>query len=395
MLFFLKRIVRKPVPGIITAVCMAVITLLICLLNAGEAELIRRIDETYTEIKVECAVTNLTGTGDDNLNITYRAVNLFLEDPRYGSIVSEVSFLDYLENVRIRSNCNGKVGNETVTISGLNDITIARELRPEEETFISWADGYDASVFKGSAPVCVVPESLYSGEEEMEITFVHMYEKDRTDTVTLRVAGTYRGFKNNVYCPWEVAAEEEIKLEGYIHADALNAVFRDNYRIDEFREKCASQYFAEVDPKGAPAGTGNSSYRYALDIYDDVLERTIRGLETNKTVFAVCGMLTIAVSIGVGFVIGSIISKRNEKIFALKLVMGSEKRTIWAEVICELALFSLIGIAAAIAVSYAVTGYSPPWITVAASFAAEIVGITVVVVSVLNRDVLSLSGRKE
>ena len=75
--------------------------------------------------------------------------------------------------------------------------------------------------------------------------------------------------------------------------------------------------------------------------------------------------------------------------------MGSEKRTIWAEVICELALFSLIGIAVAIAVSYTVTGYSPPWITVAASFAAEIAGITVVVVSVLNRDVLSLSGRKE
>ncbi len=397
MLFLIKRITRNPVPGIITAACMAVIVLLICLLNAGEAELEKQIEETYSSIRVQCAITNLTGTSDNDLSIANWAVNLFLEDPRYSNTFSEVSFLDYVHNVRIKSNCRAAVNGKTVTVSGLNDISVARELRPEEESFISWDEGYDSSVFKGTGYFCVVPESLYTSRE-LEITFLNEYDDSISDTIRFVVAGTYRGFKEIVYCPWAIVAEEELKLDEIIHADSLYADIIDNHRIDEFWEKCASRYFAKVDPEGVPQEWEGAIYKYyiyALSIYDDVLKTTIRSLETNRNIFAVCGMLTVAVSIGVGFVIGSIISKRNEKIFALKLVMGSEKRMIWAEVICELALFSLIGIAAAIAVSYAVTGYSPPWITVAASFAAEIAGITVVVVSVLNRDVLSLSGRKE
>ena len=397
MPFYIKTIFRRPASCIISAVCMATITFLLCNFSSGNAKLEGQIDETYSGIKVKCAITNLTGTNDDNLEIANWAVNLFLEDPRYSNTFADISFLDYVSNVCIKSNCLAIVNGTTITVSGLNNISIARELRPEEDIFISWNKGYDSSIFYGNEQVCVIPESMFEGQE-LKVTFFNKFDDSKSDTLSFVVAGTYHGYKDIVYCPWGIVAEEEMKLDEVIHADSLYADIIDNHRIDEFWEKCASKYFAKVDPEGVPQEWEGAIYKYyiyALSIYDDVLKTTIRSLETNRNIFAVCGMLTVAVSIGVGFVIGSIISKKNEKIFALKLVMGSEKRTIWAEVICELALFSLIGIAAAIAVSYAVTGYSPPWITVAASFAAEIAGITVVVVSVLNRDVLSLSGRKE
>ena len=272
MLFLIKRITRNPVPGIITAACMAVIILLICLLNAGEAELEKQIEETYSSIRVQCAITNLTGTSDNDLSIANWAVNLFLEDPRYSNTFSEVSFLDYVHNIRIKSNCRATVNGKTVTVSGLNDISVARELRPEEESFISWDEGYDSSVFKGTGYFCVVPESLYTSRE-LEITFLNEYDDSISDTIRFIVVGTYRGYKEIVYCPWAIVAEEELKLDEIIHADSLYADIIDNHRIDEFWEKCASKYFAKVDPEGVPQEWEWAIYKYyiyALSIYDDV-----------------------------------------------------------------------------------------------------------------------------
>lgn len=404
MPYLLRRVRRRKKMCIIVGLSAFIAGVLVFGFHLGSLSMARQVEEVIDNSVVTCAVTNLTGTQQDRLMLPDWAANLFRDATSESVHVSKTSFMDYVKDVRMKFSMEADSPCGSTQVFGVTSIYADRSITPQEN-MIDWLDGFDDSVFESDAEVCVVSDDLYallqqSGSNKLILSVKARNIKERTADLTLTVAGVLHGKNGAVYCPWASASKVCLDLNGYLGVDCISATIKDNRRIDEFKEKCASIYFASVDPRGVPQPWEVSpiydSYPYALEVYDQTLNETVKTLENGMTVFRICQIAVVILTLGLGFIVGNLSVKHRQKELALQNVLGLPRRSIYSEIFVEFIIVSFSCLAVCVAVLAIIFQASPPWIYIAAVFAASCLGVMIGAMPILtNKDVLLMAKKSE
>lgn len=401
--FVLEALRRKKTSFVIglTALLMAAI---LYGLQIGDKAMEGRFESVMANTKVECAVTNLTGTQVDDLDMPAWAPNLFQPVNERTIHVPETSFLDYLTDIRLKTSREGKLYGtwQKITLVGLNSIAADHDLDAESAA-ITWTPGYDEQLLAGDGMFCLLTSDLYEDlqtqenwNETVQVMVEARFGEGTFTTEELAVVGVVYGPKSTVYCPWQVAVDAGYEVEGSYYADSISATIADNHKIDEFREKCVDIYFATVDPKGEPQPWEASpiyvNYPYAFEIYDEMLQQSLDALERNQFVFRLCQKLAVGVTLIIGLVIGNLSTRQQQKELALKYVLGCSKWRIVYEISAAHFLLSVLGSAAAVAVLFVLFRTTPPWAMLVLALATNYLGAVLAACKVfISKDLLQIT----
>lgn len=368
--------------------------ILLCSMYIGERSMEAQIEEVYNNTTVTCAVTNLTGTQSDHLELPAWLVRLFQKPTEDAVHIPETSFLDYLTDIAFKLSIEGNIGEQNVNLAGISSLYADRDFRPESHR-IRWLGEYDESAFQSEEAVCVVPEEIYQslpgsdGEADLTVRISGAFNKEITTDLTMKIIGISTGKPDTIYCPWQLAADAFESVSGTLCADCIYATIADNHKIEEFKERCVGKYFATVDPHGEPQEWPESpiydSYPFAFMIYDDVLRQTVASLQQSQSAFRLCRLAITFLTMGLGFVFGNLSTRRRQNEIALQYVLGLPAPLIFAEAWLEHLIVSTIGFtASAVPLCILFRGVLP-WSNLLIAFAANSLGAAAAVLQVLSK----------
>lgn len=401
--YLLRRMRRRKKMCFAVCIMGFAVSALLYGFHVGDLSMDRQVEDVLDNMVVTCAVTNLTGTQSDYLELVEWAVNLFRERD-VNSNIPESFFLDYLEDIQMKLSTSGELSGQSINVVGVNTLRADHTLRPEEDR-ISWFEGYDETIFSQEAALCIVSEDLYQGLEpgdsadrEITLKIQGKYNKEKVTELKLTIVGTCSGKQATVYCPWSIAEDAYRSVNGFLDADCIYATIIDNRKIEEFKDRCAREYFAEVDPKGVPQPWEKSplydSYPYAFAVYDETMNQTVESLRQNQSIYRLCQKFIVVLTLGMGFVIGNLTTKQRQRELALQYVLGLPRGRIFAEVWVEHLTVCGTGVVLATLIFLVISRAAPPWGYLLAAFGANCLGVAAALLPVLiNDDILQVVKR--
>ncbi len=391
--YLLQRLRRSPMPYLLTFTVSLAMALLLGLLALGDVRLSRKIDEVYQNTTVTCDVTNLTGTQADHLQLPAWVLRLLLGEkgpdmgPDYKANPLEARFQDYLIGGQAKLTLSAVYHGNAVSLIGITGLSADTMLRVENGCVITWREGYDGAVFSKEADACLVPEGWVTEEEE---TLSLSLADGEALSLTLKIAGTYHGELEAVYCPFASAMRWSMESQGMILADSASATFLDCRKIDEFWAVCGSLYFAAPNAKGTPTPwEGNAvyaAYPFALTINDSTLRQTVGSLQKNRELSQLCRLVITALAAVLSFVKSFLLIRQREKALALQCVMGCGKRSIFLESWAEDSIPALLGLGLGAAISGLLC--RPPVSSVILTLASGVIGAALAILTFLQRDLI-------
>lgn len=398
--YLLRRMRRRKKMCIIVGLASLMAGILVYGFHLGVVSMTDQIENVLDNSEVTCAVTNLTGTQADGLMLPDWASNLFRETTPESVHIPTTSFLDYVDNIKMKFSMEADCLNCNVNVFGVTSIFADRSISLQEQS-IEWFNGFDDSVFESDANACIISDDLYSlfqqsGNSKLELTVKARDNNNLTSTIPLDVAGILHGKSASVYCPWETASKVCLDLNKNLNVDCISATIIDNRKIEEFKEKCANIYFAEVDPRGVPqpweASPIYESYPFALEIYDKTMNETIATLKSGMLIFNVCQIVTVILILCMGFIVATLSIRHRQRELALQNVLGFSKWNIFYEIFIEYVAVSFTCLAIGVAALALISKVSPPWFYIAAVSAAGCLGtVAGALPLILNKDILLMT----
>ncbi len=342
-----RRFLRLPVPAMGVLLFAAILSAVLCGLEMANLAEQEKYEETYRTISVEATITNLSGTKYTSLQISSIFTELFEENGDLGSYVTD------LQKVSTRA-IDGKYTN--YLLCGITSTDLSPELSPDNGTTITWNQGYSEGIFAGNQLLCLIPNGMptqtdpETGAEYVDLYFTHRPTVDKSTEYTCRltVAGTYLGGSGKtVYAPYFVWAQVCRELEDFIYVQAFRATLKNNGDLEAFCQ-AAKAWFAEPNPLGKETPWNNplySHYPFALDINDELLQRSAATLQNSITVNRVCTVLVLCLSAGAGLLIGFLMVRSRKREIALMRTMGTPRFSIYGGFALEQMLCFVAGIA--------------------------------------------------
>ena len=335
-----KHIFRKPLAALAVLCFGAVIALTLCGLKKAQAEALVQYQEVFRNVKVDCRVTNLTGSQSDNLHIFPALYSQFLDSGTpLGALV---------ENVQIKGTTDITWNGETYTLVGLNATQADRNLLPENGCTIFWNEGLGEWIFSGDEAVCLVSVELEKElkKAELEAFPLHLeagIPQFQDYDGELVLAGTYQGSNNRcIYCPWDSYVAMAKTVGSGDEADSLSATLRDNNLLTQLREE-ASRYLAQPDPNAAGLDMVGEYY-LALDINDYQLTQAKTNLENSMTVIRIGTALVLTLSAGAGAFVGFLIIRNRKREIILMRTMGTPAYGIFGSFALEQLACVVLGV---------------------------------------------------
>lgn len=345
ILHTLRRLRRTPVPALGVLFFAAILSVVLCgLQKANDAEL-EKYNDTYHTIPVQFSVTNLSATTSSNLDIPAMIADVFIQEDGLAKYVSD------LQRV-----CKHAVAgiNSNYTLVGITSTALSNELWPENGTYILWNEGYGEKIFSSNDSVCLVPNSMMvltdegTGAAYVELDFECWKNDPMTEySCKLKVVGTYMGGDGkSIYCPYAIGEQVYAELEEFMSVQAIRATLRNNDDLEELRT-VSKRWFSEPNPLGEKTLWGEFGYDYylyALDINDDLLQRSSVTLQNSISTNRICTVIVLCLSAAAGFLIGFLMVRNRKKEIALMRTMGTPNRSIYFGFTLEQMLCVVLGI---------------------------------------------------
>ena len=327
----LKRLKCAPIPAIATLLFSAIISVIICTLQASNDAELQHYEEAYQSVPVTVTVIGLPQQDGQFDQRMYYWVSALFTDKKTVKVYDyfaanndderlalmgklepiQASLAEYVKDVQIKMQQHITTINGTSYdrggwpyLIGMTSLSCDKQLLPEYGCEITWYEGYDESIFAGDEPVCLIPESMATtmyydnGNGAADLLFegvggewvprldengepimqdgLPLLTKENTEyNYSLKIVGTYTaGDKKSIYCPLSIIEQvfEELKQHPRVFVESLSATIADNKRIEEFREK-ASIVFTEPSsismeiPWKCGISVDNSSYYYENYVY--------------------------------------------------------------------------------------------------------------------------------
>lgn len=351
----LKRIQRSPVPALAVLLFASILSLVLCGLDAASKQELEDYQYIYRTTPVTFTVTNLTGTQSDNLALPAWAADVFV-----GDALLPHSLKDYMKDVRIQAEFRMNPMMDTLhadeTPMDTTNITVCGITSGEQVmgNGITWLDSTEEMPLLSAERICIIPESMAVNEklpQTMSFLFVYQDIGLNGELITheyeleLKVAGTYQGNGETVYCPYSVMKGIYGQLDRKTEVDFITAVLEDNDLLVEAREE-ARYWFPEPDLSGAkiPWTFGSyTHYPYALRIDDSQLRSLEETLENSLAINRICTTLVFLLSAGAGFFIGFLMVRSRKREIALMRTMGTPNQGIFNGFVLEQMLCVLLG----------------------------------------------------
>ncbi len=342
-----RRFLRLPVPAMGVLLFAAILSAVLCGLEMANLAEQEKYEETYRTISVEATITNLSGTKYTGLQISSIFTELFEENGDLGSYVTD------LQKVSTRA-IDGKYADHL--LCGITSTVLSPELSPDNGTTITWNQGYGAEIFATDRLACLIPQGMTpekdeeTGEQYVELHFEHWKDIGQINEYNCRltVVGTYAGGSGKtVYAPYSVCAQAYRELGDFMYVQAFRVTLKNNGDLEAFRE-AAKDWFAEPNPLGKETPWDNplySHYPFALDINDELLQRSAATLQNSITVNRVCTVLVLCLSAGAGLLIGFLMVRSRKREIALMRTMGTPRFSIYGGFALEQMLCFIAGIA--------------------------------------------------
>ncbi len=405
----LQALKRAPIPAIAILLFAAIISIIICALQASNEAELRNYEEAYQAIPVTVTVTEPNGASDDLL-IDSWVLDLFERDEpikiydasnwdKYDKpseffrteVPVELSLAEYVKDIQVFAKLpittingtNYTTASGTTMLYGITSLPCDKQLLPENGCQITWYEGYDESIFTGEELLCIVPEGMvdnynkggdvdlyFSAKSETPVVRVDengelvlidgdiVFDLPKTEyNCALNVVGTYTaGDGKSIYCPYSFIKQLYDELGKIIIARSLSATLQDNRRLDEFRE-AASYCFLEPSPDakrtswgveidtGLPMKYAEKSYPYALDIDDNHLFELAAILEDSIKFNRTVTLIVVTLSAVAGFLVGFLMIRRRKRDILLMRMVGESNARVYVGFVLEQMICIILGIA--------------------------------------------------
>ncbi len=344
--YSIKRLLRAPLSALGVLLFAAVLSAVLCGLQAASDQELQKYNDTYHSIPVELTVTNLSASKTTNLNIPGWIMDLFT-----GSQSRDPDFCGYVEDVQMimtyRLYDGGKLSDP---VAGITSIGVCKEFLPEAGGSIEWFDGYDESILSTNERVCLVEKGNPS--ETVSLMFIQegniASKHPQIYRRTFKVVGTYTSDAASAlyYCPFETMKDLYREMIVPFKVQTLKATLADNDQLEEFRAKAAN-WFAKPNAVGKAMEWGEYGYDYypfALDINDDLLQQATATLENSMLINKLCALLVFVLSAGAGFLIGFLMIRGRKREIILLRAMGTSNLAIYAGFTFEQMLCVILGV---------------------------------------------------
>ena len=398
----IKRIRCAPVSAIAVLLFAAVISVIICALQASNDKEMRHYEATYQAIPITLTITDPTKeavASDYGYFMISWVLDLFTDKSTVEIIdvsaannrqeklaianrtaPTEISLKEYVKDLQIQMSSaietiNGNEyggGKSTSMLIGLTSLSCDKKILPENGCEIKWYEGYDESIFSGDKPVCLIPERMAktryydngNGETVLYFNYTMTTIKDGVMTVvdsgeyecTLKIVGTYTaGDELSIYCPFPIIEQVYDELGKEPRVDSLSATIADNRRLGEFLEK-ANLFFMDPSQKDDEIPWGitlinrsthykNDFYRYVMDINDEHLAELSAILEESIRFNRFVMILVVILSVISGFLVGFLMVRRRKRDIMLMRMVGESNARVYVGFALEQMICIILGIA--------------------------------------------------
>ena len=388
----LKTIKRAPVRAVAVLLFAAIISVIICALQASNDAEMRNYQETQQSIPITVTLTDPTGTNTDQVIPETWVLDIFtgknpvqVIDKNNKEYITNISFAEYFKDIQVKSQ---RIVDELNTIEakdiknpmiyGITSLTCEKMLLPEYGGQITWYAGYDESIFAGEDSVCIIPEgmsSLYdNGKGELVLDFLSTSHSPTVTVIdgepviefkttefhcTVKIVGTYTGGDGkSIYCPYPIVAQICQELEEQMIVWSLSATLADNSKLDEFRQKMSlcfiepSQDNNEIPWEYSLKCSGfntdytitRDTYSYALDINDDNLFDLSAILEDSIKFNRTVTVFVVILSVISGFLVGFLMVRRRKRDIMLMRMVGESNARVYAGFALEQMICIILGI---------------------------------------------------
>ena len=404
----MKNLKRAPVRAVAVLLFAAVITMIICALQAtNEAELLH-YEEAYQAVPIKFSITHPFYKGEAlgvGSNLPMWALDLFTDkndveiidvsvakdDQEKSKIIlnavigntelTKISLKEYVKDLQVKlstafrtvngNNYTSATG--TSKLIGITSIYSDKQLFPEYGCEITWYEGYDESIFASDEAVCLIPESKAttkhydngSGEAVLYFEYSAIMHINGVATevesgeyeCTLKIVGTYTaGDELSIYCPFPIVEQVYEGLGKEPRIESLSATIADNRRLDEFIEK-ANMFFMDPSQKDEEIPWGIAlidrakreyicdNYRYAIDINDDNLSDLAAILEDSIKFNRTVTVFVVILSVISGFLVGFLMVRRRKRDIMLMRMVGESNARVYAGFALEQMICIILGIA--------------------------------------------------
>ena len=403
----IKRFCRAPVPAIAILLFAAIVSVIICALQASNEAELRNYEEAYQAVPVKFSITHPFYNGEAlglGSNLPVWILDLFTDknaveiidvsdikdDQEKQKIIinavidntelTKISLKEYIKDLQVKMSTafrtiNGKNYTSaagTTNLIGITSIYSDKQLLPEYGCEITWYEGYDESIFAGDEKVCLIPESKATtkyydngnGEAVLYFKYSAMMQLNGVSTevksgeyeCTLKIVGTYTaGDELSIYCPFPIVEQVYEGLGKEPRIDSISATIADNRRLEEFREK-ANMFFMDPSQKDEEIPWGIAlidrekrehiydNYRYAIDINDENLAELAAILEDSIKFNRTVTVFVVILSVISGFLVGFLMVRRRKRDILLMRMVGESNARVYVGFVLEQMICIILGI---------------------------------------------------
>lgn len=351
------RFRRAPAFAISVVVLAAILSGVLCGLQAANRAEQRHYETLCESTPVKLVVTNLSGTRRTGLTLPSFVLRVFTKTTTENSLAPYIKGIEAKMDTYCQMASIGERYMGAVNVVGISNLQVSGDLLKGSKSMVTWLEGYDESVLAGKDEVCIVPESWIADDGDLSLPIQVSLNFSYTpgsfgasvtyDTaVTYTVVGIHSVSDTAVYCPFQQMQRIYSRLGKPAELDAIQGTLIDNSLQEEVRQ-VANAWFAEPNPTGTKTPWRYSYYFYypfALDIDNDILVTAERTLKTSILTNQICAFLVFVLSAGASFFVGFLMIRSRRREIALMRTLGTSNLVIYGEFMLEQLTCVLAGV---------------------------------------------------
>ena len=335
--YLLKRLRRHPSEAIVSAAIVLVIVVFLIGLQASRDGLLADMERAYDTIEIRCRVTSADNSREYSLPITEDYVSMLTEEG--GELYPYVKDVFLLETYKHASILPGDTPPEQYYGAAGRSVELHMTNDPESYSLkkgavFEYLEGYSSASFAGDEPICVISEKLESLVEEDGTIIVRVSQG--TVAMKMKVVGVYGDEIDTVFGAWQPLLELISTIDWKPNVGSMAFTIADNRELDVAKALLRDYY--------VPASKlNNDSVQLGLVVDDSLFVDTITVYERSLSLLNVVQTLVYVLSIGISFLVSYLNIRSRRLELAVMRSMGTRYIALYVEVLCEHAIFFLIG----------------------------------------------------
>ncbi len=295
-------------------------------------------NDTVSNTKINCVVTNARGTDSGNLQMLSAFVEMLEGKRRERGCYLD----DYVTNVRAKATVSLEYP-KGAALRRILSIDSDPALHQVEGAVVTFAEGWTEAALRGKEQVCLVSSDLQTQGDSITIS------ESEEQKIDLHIIGTVAGGPGNtIYCPYFMPYTQGESVAFMTQSCSFD--IRDNARLEETKEELY-QWF--VEPKFSNQMDGLT---FGVLVQDEIYQKTLSEIRDNLAMLRLMQPMLFVLCGGIGFFASYLATRGRTKEFAVMRCIGMSRGRVFGLVMAELVVLALFGAVLGTAAGFLVEG---------------------------------------